>query len=329
MTYPQTPPTAHFKTKIFHPNVEPATGAICVETLKRDWKPELTLRDILITINCLLIYPNPASALNAEAGRLAEEDFSEYERKARLWAKMHASIPPALQAAVDEAKGRGDAAPGPSLEKGKGKKNRKGRMAECEDVFVREDSIKITPPRPRASTEATTMAMPPPPVMNYKGLGIDVPEGSPVLASLETPTQPPPPGRWRRKKPIQGDDTPTLASVPAIAPSMNASVATPTPQGAPLTHSNPSTPRPPEPKRRRLTPSNEPELPQYTPAKAVPEAEYPWLNWQKLSPASSPEDEMRKKRRKLSEQARLQSVGGCLQRYNSGQFGPRTGIERL
>lgn len=36
--FPQTPPKAYFLTKIFHPNVA-ANGEICVNTLKKDWKP--------------------------------------------------------------------------------------------------------------------------------------------------------------------------------------------------------------------------------------------------------------------------------------------------
>ncbi len=46
--YPKTPPRAMFKTRMWHPNVEESTGAVCLETLKRDWDPKLTLRDILI-----------------------------------------------------------------------------------------------------------------------------------------------------------------------------------------------------------------------------------------------------------------------------------------
>jgi ubiquitin-conjugating enzyme E2 S len=66
--FPQAPPKGYFITKIFHPNVA-KDGEICVNTLKRDWKPELDLTHILITIKCLLIVPNAESALNEEAGR--------------------------------------------------------------------------------------------------------------------------------------------------------------------------------------------------------------------------------------------------------------------
>ncbi|KMU91703.1 ubiquitin-conjugating enzyme E2 S [Coccidioides immitis H538.4] len=46
--YPKSPPKAAFRTRIWHPNVEESTGAVCVDTLKRDWEPKLTLRDVLI-----------------------------------------------------------------------------------------------------------------------------------------------------------------------------------------------------------------------------------------------------------------------------------------
>lgn len=46
--YPKSPPKATFKTRIWHPNVEESTGAVCVDTLKRDWKSTLTLKDVLI-----------------------------------------------------------------------------------------------------------------------------------------------------------------------------------------------------------------------------------------------------------------------------------------
>jgi ubiquitin-conjugating enzyme E2 S len=46
--YPTTPPTAHFITKIFHPNIAPRTGEVCVNTLKRDWNSKVTLSEILM-----------------------------------------------------------------------------------------------------------------------------------------------------------------------------------------------------------------------------------------------------------------------------------------
>jgi len=58
--FPSNPPKAYFMTKIFHPNVA-SNGEICVNTLKKDWKPDLGIKHILLTIKCLLIVPNPGN----------------------------------------------------------------------------------------------------------------------------------------------------------------------------------------------------------------------------------------------------------------------------
>ncbi|KAJ5799539.1 uncharacterized protein N7518_001607 [Penicillium psychrosexuale] len=113
--YPKSPPKATFKTKIWHPNMEELTGAVCVDTLKRDWQPNLTLRDVLVTISCLLIYPNPDSALNASAGALMQENYAAFAHQAKLMTSIHAPIPLNLKAAVTEAKLRGEEA-GTTLE---------------------------------------------------------------------------------------------------------------------------------------------------------------------------------------------------------------------
>ncbi|CAG8207468.1 unnamed protein product [Penicillium nalgiovense] len=113
--YPKSPPKAIFKTKIWHPNMEELTGAVCVDTLKRDWQPNLTLRDVLVTISCLLIYPNPDSALNASAGALMQENYDAFAHQAKLMTSIHAPIPHSLKDAVTEAKVRGEEA-GTTLE---------------------------------------------------------------------------------------------------------------------------------------------------------------------------------------------------------------------
>ena len=53
--FPAAPPQGFFLTKIFHPNVA-KNGAICVNTLKRDWKPEHGIKHILLVSShqCML-----------------------------------------------------------------------------------------------------------------------------------------------------------------------------------------------------------------------------------------------------------------------------------
>lgn len=45
--FPDCPPKGYFLTKTFHPNVS-ETGEICVNVLKKDWKPDLGLRHVLL-----------------------------------------------------------------------------------------------------------------------------------------------------------------------------------------------------------------------------------------------------------------------------------------
>ncbi len=72
--FPTAPPKGVFLTKIFHPNVSKA-GEICVNTLKKDWKPEYGIAHVLTVVKCLLIHPNAESALNEEAGMLLLERY--------------------------------------------------------------------------------------------------------------------------------------------------------------------------------------------------------------------------------------------------------------
>lgn len=87
--FPSSPPRGYFLTKIYHPNVDSHTGAICVNTLKRDWTPATTMGHVLGVIRCLLIVPFPESSLNDEAGRLFMDSYAEYARRARLLADVH------------------------------------------------------------------------------------------------------------------------------------------------------------------------------------------------------------------------------------------------
>jgi ubiquitin-conjugating enzyme E2 S len=91
--FPDSPPKGFFLTKIYHPNVDMSTGAICVNTLKKDWAPTVTLSHVLEVIRCLLIVPFPESSLNDEAGKLFMESYDEYARRAKLMANIHGKKP--------------------------------------------------------------------------------------------------------------------------------------------------------------------------------------------------------------------------------------------
>lgn len=87
--FPATPPKGFFLTRIFHPNVA-SNGEICVNSLKKDWNPNLGIKHILLVIRCLLIQPNPESALNEEAGKLLLEAYDDYHSRAKMMTEIHA-----------------------------------------------------------------------------------------------------------------------------------------------------------------------------------------------------------------------------------------------
>lgn len=69
----------------------------CTQDPQSLWDGGLTLLSKLFcpnslrqTIKCLLIHPNPESALNEEAGRLLLEDYAEYAYRAHLLTEIHA-----------------------------------------------------------------------------------------------------------------------------------------------------------------------------------------------------------------------------------------------
>lgn len=77
--YPMNPPKCVFKTKVYHPNVG-SGGDICVDILKSEWSPVMSISKVLESICSLLDDPNPNSPLNSDAASTFSQNKKEYTR---------------------------------------------------------------------------------------------------------------------------------------------------------------------------------------------------------------------------------------------------------
>jgi len=89
--YPSSAPKVFFSTKIFHPNVDYESGKVCIESLN-NWNSNRKMTEVLTSIYCLLIKPNPDSPLNSEAAQLYKNNISEYNNRANKDVRTYALI---------------------------------------------------------------------------------------------------------------------------------------------------------------------------------------------------------------------------------------------
>jgi len=87
--YPFKPPIITFNTKIYHPNIN-AAGNICLDILKQQWSPVLSISKVLLSILSLLTDANPNDPLDPSAASLYKTDRAAYDAKARDWTNTYA-----------------------------------------------------------------------------------------------------------------------------------------------------------------------------------------------------------------------------------------------
>jgi len=88
--YPFEPPKMKFNTKIWHPNISSQTGAICLDILKDQWSPALTIKTALLSLQALLCSPEPSDPQDAEVARMYQNDNTAFVRTATFWTEMYA-----------------------------------------------------------------------------------------------------------------------------------------------------------------------------------------------------------------------------------------------
>nr|CAB3267447.1 NEDD8-conjugating enzyme Ubc12-like [Phallusia mammillata] len=79
LNYPHEAPKVKCETMVYHPNID-LEGNVCLNILREDWKPVLTINAVIYGIQYLFLEPNPEDPLNKEAAEVLSTNKRQFEQ---------------------------------------------------------------------------------------------------------------------------------------------------------------------------------------------------------------------------------------------------------
>ncbi|XP_031094027.1 NEDD8-conjugating enzyme Ubc12-like [Ipomoea triloba] len=80
--YPHEPPKVKCKTKVYHPNID-LEGNVCLNILREDWKPVLSINTVVYGLYHLFTEPNHEDPLNHDAAAVLRDNPKLFQSNVR------------------------------------------------------------------------------------------------------------------------------------------------------------------------------------------------------------------------------------------------------
>jgi len=167
--YPFSAPKVTFSTRIYHMNISDR-GNICIDILKHNWSPALSLFKVMLSLSSLLTDPNPQDPLVPTIATEFVRNRALHDKTAREWTELYAkpkviaappapvpvpvSVPTPAPPVAGPASGAmagasGSRAKGKSRAKVPTTTNSRGPRSETETITIddSEDDVEISLPK--------------------------------------------------------------------------------------------------------------------------------------------------------------------------------------